>query len=411
MPKLEAMTLRPHRLQIVLVLALAMAALAGCALTAARPADAARRMEVTIQDDQVFAPDLSKPQLFNRERAFRFIRPLGVTRLRINAVWANVIPTGQRTLKKRPPQIGYDWTVLDSAIDAAARHGVRVQLTLTGPAPAFATGNHRVGPFRPDPKLYADFVSNAARHFRHRVNRYAIWNEPNWHSWLAPMSKSPSLYRKLYFAGYGALKKQDPGAKVLFGETDPYRQRGRSLAPLAFLRKALCVNRRYHRVGHCRRLKADGYAHHPYDFRHRPSFRFPGRDNVTMGTLGRLTRALDRLRRSGALRRPHGGRMPLYFTEYGYFSSGPRKLRARTRMRFLKQGWDIALRNPRVKQNTQYLLVSPPRGSVGDYFDLGLITKGGRKEANYRALRSWFRKRHRRVKHRQALHLPPAPPN
>ena len=49
----------------------------------------------------------------------------------------------------------------------------------------------------------------------------------------------------------------------------------------------------------CPKLKADGYAHHPYDFRHAPNFQYPGADNVTIGTLSRLTRALDRLKRSG----------------------------------------------------------------------------------------------------------------
>ena len=31
---------------------------------------------------------------------------------------------------------------------------------------------------------------------------------------------------------------------------------------------------------HCGGLKADGYAHHPYDFDHQPTYKFPGNDNV-----------------------------------------------------------------------------------------------------------------------------------
>ena len=75
-----------------------------------------------------------------------------------------------------------------------------------------------------------------------------------------------------------------------------------STAPLAFLRKVACVNKKYKRVGTCTPLKADGYAHHPYDFRHAPNFQYPGADNVTLGTLRRLTKALDKLSRVGALR-------------------------------------------------------------------------------------------------------------
>jgi hypothetical protein len=418
MPKTEAirrhpppvMTIRPLRLSLLLLIAITSAVLLGCGSIATRPASASRGMEIAIQDDPVFVGD-GQHQFFNRERAYRLIRPLGVSRLRINVSWANVLFTAQRYSRTRPAVITYDFSLIDRAIDAAALHGVRVYLTLTGQAPAFATSNHKVGVRRPDAGLYADFVSHAARHFRGRVDRYSIWNEPNWHTWLAPLSAAPRLYRQLYFRGYQAIKAQDPNAKVLFGETVPYGQRRKSLPPLTFLRRALCVNRRYHRKGHCPALKADGYAHHPYDFLHRPSYRYPGRNNATMGTLGRLTRALDRLARVGALRRNGGGRMPLYLSEYGYFASGSRLLPKRQRIRYLQQGWTMALRNRRVKQNLQYLLVSPRPGSLGAFFDLGLLKRSGRQQPTYRALRRWYRKHRRKVRRPpQRIFLPPAPP-
>ena len=84
---------------------------------------------------------------------------------------------------------------------------------------------------------------------------------------------------------------------------------------------------KYKRVGGCTPLKADGYAHHPYDFRHAPDYQYPGVDNVTIGTLSRLTKALDKLRKVGALRTNNGSRMPLYLTEYGYFATGHRACR------------------------------------------------------------------------------------
>src|SRR3712207_6860784 len=64
--------------------------------------------------------------------------------------------------------------------------------------------------------------------------------------------------------------------------------------------------------------RSDGYAHHPYNFLHPPSHREPGRDNVTIGTLGRLRYALDHLRRADALVSPRAAAMPLYLTEFGY---------------------------------------------------------------------------------------------
>ena len=88
-----------------------------------------------------------------------------------------------------------------------------------------------------------------AEHFAGRVDRYSIWNEPNWRTWLGPLKSAPGLYRSLYTRGYDAIKKADPRAKVLIGETSPYERPGLSTAPIAFLRKVACVNSKYKRVG------------------------------------------------------------------------------------------------------------------------------------------------------------------
>ena len=91
----------------------------------------------------------------------------------------------------------------------------------------------------------------------------------------------PALYTK----GYAAIKAADPAAKVLIGETAPFSKAGLSTSPLAFLRGVTCVNKKYKRARSCPALKADGYAHHPYDFAHAPDYQYPGADNVTIGTL------------------------------------------------------------------------------------------------------------------------------
>lgn len=380
-----------------------MAALLG----AARDARAARGMEVALQDDAVFVSQ----SYFDRMRALALARSLGVTRLRVNANWAFLMPHDQAYSPTKPATVAYTFTQIDSAIDAAAAYGIRVHLSLTGPAPAWATSDHRVGPVRPSATEFAQFAAAAARHFRGRVDRYSIWNEPNWRTWLGPLNSSPALYRALYLAGYRAIKAQDGRAQVLIGETAPYAQRGRAIAPIKFLRAVTCVNARYRRVRRCSRLRADGYAHHPYDFTHSARFRFPGRDNATMATLSNLTGALDRLSRAGVLRPTRGRRMPVYLTEYGYFASGSRHLPWRRAVTYLKQGWDLALRNSRVRSQLQYLLVSPPPGSPYRFFDLGLISVNGSRHPTYNALRSWYRKNRRKVKRLGGrIALPVAPP-
>ncbi len=288
---------------------------------------------------------------------------------------------------------------------------MRVHLSLAGPAPAWATSNKKVGPRNPNSDDYEEWVGRAVDHFKGRVDRYSIWNEPNWFTWLAPLSTAPRQYRQLFTKGYRAIKTRDSRAKVLIGETVPYRQRGRSTAPLAFLRALGCVNRRY-RARRCPGLRADGYAHHPYDFQRAPNRPRRGADNATIGALSHLTRGLDRLRRVGALNKVGGGNLPIYLTEHGYFASGRRQVRRRLQGPYLKQSFQIAYRNRRVRSMLQYLVISPPPGSSQRFFDTGLVTTRGRKHPTFFGLRSFWRQYRRKVKRPgRPIVLPPAPPN
>ena len=100
----------------------------------------------------------------------------------------------------------------------------------------------KVGGYKPDPVKFAAFVRTVAAHFKGRVDRYAIWNEPNLSAWLAPTSTSPAQYRSLYKNAYTAIKTVDPNAKVLFGELAPNRD-GRTIAPIKFLKAAAPAER------------------------------------------------------------------------------------------------------------------------------------------------------------------------
>jgi len=343
-------------------------------------AQAARGMELALQDDAV----LLQRVYYDRDTALRQIQELGVTRLRVNLYQTRVLPDWQNTAQTQPPVLLYDWAAYDNLIAAAAERGMRVQLTIGGPTPAFATGDRRQGVYKPDPAKFAAFAKLAAAHFRGRVDRYSIWNEPNHVAWLQPQKSAPSQYRKLYAAGYQAVKSVDPAAQVLIGETSPYAKKRAAMAPIKFLRGAMCVDSKWR--FRCRDgLRADGYAHHPYEFVHGPKFRYPGADNATIGTLGHLTRALDRLKKSGALRPSQGKRIDLYLTEYGYFRTGHRRISEAKRVKYLRQAYSVAFLHPRVRQLLQYQLVSPPVRYTS--FDTALLGRDGRLTPLYHALR------------------------
>jgi hypothetical protein len=382
-----------------------VALLLACALLLVRaaPAHAARGMEVAISDEDAMV----NGKAGDTGLAYRTAQALNATRMRILVEWSRVSDADDPTPSLNPD---YDWGPIDRAIDTAAAYGMRTQLALAGPAPAYASGNGQVSipVWSPDPARYADFARAAAQHFQGRVDRYSIWNEPNYPSWLEPQNQSPQLYRALYEAGYAAIKSVDPSAQVLIGETVPYggkvvlktkgkdgktvmrgKKMGLATAPLKWLRAVACVNARYKRINGCTPLHADGYAHHPYDLEFGgdatspASKTFPGADNAPIQTLGRLRTALDKLAGAGALSTPSGKPLDIYLTESGYFISGKRKLAPAKRAEYLPQQFQVAATQPRVREMLQYNVFAPPSG-----FTTGLFN-GYQPLPEYKTLLAW----------------------
>jgi hypothetical protein len=355
---------------------------AAAALAAPAGAGAASDMEVALQDDAVFVTN----EYYGRDRGMRKAKEVGVSVIRVNVLWSQVVGSS-RNRRSRPSTVKYDFTAYDQVVVAAQQQGLRVQMALVGPAPAWATGNKKSGVYKPKYRYYEDFVEATVAHFGGHVNRYSIWNEPNHVGWLAPLKSAPGLYTQLYKVGYNAIKRINPGAQVLFGELAPYAsRRGSATPPLEFLRKVLRTNRSY-KGSSKYALQADGFAHHPYDFGHKPTYRFPGGDNVTLATLSRLTNALNRLAKYRMLRTPAGRPLDVYLTEYGFMQSGRYGLSDSRRAAYLKQGFDIARKNRRVKQMLQFLLVQPAKKYR--FFDTALLKSGGKETRTFRTLRSW----------------------
>ena len=221
-------------------------------------AHAARGMEFALQDDAVFVDQ----RWMARDTALDHATALRTKRIRVNVLWARTLVAGasHRTAPAGGPV--YDFSRIDALQAAAAERGIKLQLTISGPAPAWATKDHKVGNNAPDAAKYGAFVRTVVKHFAGRVDRYAIWNEPNLNAWLSPSHRAASLYRALYRAGYKNVKAADPRAKVLFGELAPTGD-GRVIAPLRFLRDVTCSNAAYKAARRCAPLKSDGFAIHP----------------------------------------------------------------------------------------------------------------------------------------------------
>jgi hypothetical protein len=247
-------------------------------------------------------------------------------------------------------------------------------------------------------------MTAVAHEFASEVSIYAIWNEPNEPVFLMPQWKSNGtpasgrIYRGLYQAGYAGLQAAGLAhPRVLFGETAPIgddtiniRREGASalrhpVAPLAFLREALCLNTKYKKAGSCSELQMTGYAHHAYTLPAGPHYVPPQRDSVTIGSLSRLSGALSLAADARAI--PSG--VPIYLTEFGV-QSYPNKylgVSAARQAEYDAIAERIAYENPRVVAFSQYLLKDDPVGGTepGASFQTGLEYVSGSPKPLYYA--------------------------
>ncbi len=377
---------RPRLPSVLACLAVLVAALAG-----AVPAEASTGQTVFFEAPQ----DLLNPQ--TRPGALTQIQQLGARAIRLILTWQDVAPSPNAAT---PPAgfdatdpAAYDWGQYDAVIAAAADRGWTVLLTVTGPVPRWATPGGANHVTRPDDLDFQNFMTAVGRHYGRQVKLISIWNEPNEPQFLQPQFDSrgtpvsPRIYRGLYQAAVKGLQASGnyAGMRLLFGETAP-RGTGHVVAPLTFLREALCLSATYHRASSCSQLPMAGYAHHAYTTKAGPFFVPPGPNDVTIGVLGRLTGALDRAAAAGAIPRS----TPVYLTEFG-IQSVPDPLfgvSLAQQAEFLGISEHIASSNRRVKAFSQYLLrddktLPGPAITAFSGFQSGLEFAGGKRKPAY----------------------------
>jgi len=362
-------------------------------LAHAAPAAASSGQMVTFEGGS----DLLKDS--TRDATLDEIQALGADSLRVILYWHAVAPGASSS--KRPDfdetdPAADDWGAYDRLLADARARGLRVLLTVSGPVPKWASASHRSTVTRPSPTHFQRFMTAVGRHYGGQVTAWTIWNEPNHPAFLRPQyvngkAESPRLYRRLFQAAERGLKAAGrSGDTIIMGETAPHGT-SRAVAPLTFLRGALCLSAGYQRARGCGRLDADGFAHHAYTRRSGPAYVAASSNDVNIGTLSRLTRALDRAGAAGAIRR----NMPIYLTEFGVQSYPDTvegvSLARQADYRSIAE-W-IAYRNPRVRSFSQYLMRDDdprPGSSLARYsgFESGLRRSDGRKKPAYDAFRT-----------------------
>jgi len=393
------------RIRILLTVSLISAI--ACGAIGAGPVQASTSQKLYFEGSS----DLLEPA--TRPAALVQLQTLGVKALRVELNWYSVAPAPTSATKpsfEATNPGNYNWGQYDVLLAEAKRLGWQVLLTVTAPVPSWATANHRA-PYtnRPDPLDFQEFMTAVARHYGSEVSLYSIWNEPNEPAYLMPQWSSSGkpvsgrIYRGLYQAGYAGLQAAGlTHPHVLFGETAPAgydtvnvrKEKSKALlhpvAPLAFMREALCLNAKYKKSGTCGELQMSGYAHHAYFPAAGPSYVWSQKDSVTIASLSRLSNALNLAARAHAI----PGGVPIYLTEFGV-NSKPNKyegVSAAKQAEYDAIAEHMAYSNPRVAAFSQYLFKDDPVGgpfsvsAIGGFvgFQTGLeYVSGARKPLYY----------------------------
>jgi hypothetical protein len=353
-----------------------------------------------------------------------------------------------------------NWRLWDGIVVAAQQAGIRLDFDLMGGAPRWALGPGRPAGndnqnWEPSPGKFGAFVHAIATRYSGsyvppgqsaplpRVDFWTIWNEPDYGPSLAPqgvpghltIENSPRIYRGLLGAAWRSLQAtghRTATDTIAFGELAP---RGESfwgvfsgMTPLTFLRALYCVDSSYHQLrGTAARIRgcpatpaaskrfraqnpalfqASGVSDHPYMRWYKPNHELnPDPTNhsstvdyASLGVIGHLTSALDRLQRV------YGSptRFPIYNTEFGYITSPPKHspdptssvrviyLAPAVAADYMNWAEYISWRNPRIRSFQQYLLYDPLRPTrANDWggFASGLLTWTGAQKATYYAWR------------------------
>lgn len=349
-------------------------------LACAAPAQA---FDVGMQDDQIMLHGV-----YDRDLALDQFQAMGGTNVRINVEhkrekrFENAVNFGLR----------YPMKQYDSAVEAITERGLEVQLTLIW--------NRRL-----DPAFTAAWMSNIAKHFGDKVNRYSVLNEPDLSiptdgtcnargqralaerypgkmvttfgklraKGVLEKGKNVSLdvacrqflrgqqYRAIFNPAAKAIKKANPRAQVLAGETS-------ALAGLEwFIRGA--------QVKPLKRV--DGWAHHPFQLRDlTPQKRANG------WGVGNLKQFIGMVK------------LPVYVTEFGYPHPNStmdkrvfgRRLTEQEVAKVLPKAWAVA-KAAGVKEMLQYQWYRKPPFRK-EYWETALNnTDDGKTTPAYKALR------------------------
>ena len=272
--------------------------------------------QVALQDDRlaVIAPHLLAERV-------GMIADTGTSLTRIEVFWRDIAPTRPADATD-PTDPAYDFSRYDTILTGLAQRGVSALLVVYN-TPSWASGgifreglSSVVNAQAPDASAFGEFMQALAIRYSGRfhngserlpaVGLFEVWNEGNLEGFLFPQTRGSrrvvlDSYAQMVRAAYVAIKGVNPSATVIAGAGAPIGRSARHRTGVEDWIDGLAE----------REVPMDAYSQHVYPEAGplEPTRAFPA-----WATLGRLERAVDRIRPG----------LPIYITEAGYTTAHTR---------------------------------------------------------------------------------------
>lgn len=391
------------------LIAIALACSASC--WPASQAEASRTQQTMIEDSTQLL-SLGVPA---RDAALDWFKRLDADIVKVRVEWRDIAPD---PASRRKPA-GFDatdpgdypagaWDALDAAVQGIVARGMKPFLMVGPPAPDWATTGPTkkyIGVWKTDPAEYGQFVRAIGRRYSGvnlrlpRVSMWSVWNEPNHPQFIQPLSErirgkmvptAADQYRRLYVAATDAFAATGHGADtILFGEVLPIGQSRlgalKTIRPLLWLREFFCLDDNYKpfrgsaaSARGCSpfpKIVTSGFSIHPYTKPVGPRYHLASPDDATIGQIGRIVTALDRIAKTRRVRKG----LPIYSTEFGIQTDPPDCVGFGApidkQAAILNEAEYDSYVAPRVKTYSQYLLIDDP---ILNQFEPGTNERYGR---------------------------------
>jgi hypothetical protein len=297
--------------KLIPALALTMVALAAPSHASAA---GAARLDFGVEDPFVFdEPDPAG--------AYDAAKSEGIRLVRIPVAW-NAVGPSKPADATDPDDPAYSWKAVDRSVQYATDRGLDPDLVLYAPPRWARPGTTGAGLQTTSPRDYANFATAAARHYRGRVTRWELWNEPNLRFFL---DDTPEHYRAMVNAAYRALHAVSGSNVVIAGSLAPFggADPNRGTTPLEFMARMLCMSAGARPHATCRaRSWFDVWAHHPYT-EGGPNHKALNPGDVSLGDLPKMRRLLDAAQRGGHIKSAGGRAARFWVTEFSWDSNPP----------------------------------------------------------------------------------------